>query len=283
MVAWDSLVEPGSTALPGIATHNFKTHLRYREFKWDEPLPNYNDSNTIYALVGDCPKDNHLWTASSEAWFQEQYVFAKNGFRESEDRCGFQDELKNIVIHIRRGDVVPKTNYYGLSASIESYVDLLERIFSGHFPHVAIESKQSRIIVIAETPEDDPDMKLFKDAFEGEAKIEMWLGEGGGVNSGSTTGIVAVRQRFVRDLDCMASADVLIKSGGEFSLLAGVLNKNGKVFHFKSGAPPHWERASPHWERASPHWELEEPQRSMKSRIANKHAAAPSAAGRSRC
>eukprot|EP00928_Gymnodinium_smaydae_P081381 TRINITY_DN64917_c0_g1_i1.p1 TRINITY_DN64917_c0_g1~~TRINITY_DN64917_c0_g1_i1.p1 ORF type:complete len:395 (+),score=65.17 TRINITY_DN64917_c0_g1_i1:89-1273(+) len=177
--------------------------------------------------VQSCEKSEH-W-GQSYLWFRSQYHLVRAADQtRARKRCMADDTYgletsdgqrrKNIAVAIRRGDGGNR------GFKVETYIAALDKVFKEAVPGVSIKEQEANLIIVAETRLDDPEMRMF-DKYK-YAKVHYLLGE-------SETDAHASRQRFLRDLDCLTTSDLILLSKGSFSSMAAALQLNGTALVLK--------------------------------------------------
>lgn len=196
----------------------------------------------VYKVVGPsnapCPWEDR-WGKSARFYRSQYHLVRKKDPKRIQTLSGF-----NIVVMVRRGDLEHSINkgmffghYLGGGSEgfpPESYVDCIEAL---HRIRGVMNHNNVHISVLAEEAPDTRDASELKQNFTAFQKKYNLPGSRmrfyfGAPEKEDEKG----RQRFVRDLDMISLADVLVLSSGHFSSLGAALQMNGIAFSIrKSG------------------------------------------------
>eukprot|EP00928_Gymnodinium_smaydae_P047665 TRINITY_DN3181_c0_g1_i3.p1 TRINITY_DN3181_c0_g1~~TRINITY_DN3181_c0_g1_i3.p1 ORF type:complete len:421 (+),score=26.91 TRINITY_DN3181_c0_g1_i3:40-1263(+) len=172
--------------------------------------------------VQSCNKSDR-WFKSYE-WFRSQYHLVRDADQTRRTpRCTTGDpgwssgqsgvkRSRIVAVAIRRGDGKDR------GFSTETYAAALDKLFAGAVPGVDIREQDTNLVIIAEAPQNATEMRVF-DKYQ-RARVSYLLGD-------PETNPIASQQRFIRDLDCLTTSDVLLLSKGSFSSMAAALQKSG--------------------------------------------------------
>eukprot|EP00746_Dinoflagellata_sp_MGD_P008711 gnl/MRDRNA2_/MRDRNA2_117455_c0_seq1.p1 gnl/MRDRNA2_/MRDRNA2_117455_c0~~gnl/MRDRNA2_/MRDRNA2_117455_c0_seq1.p1 ORF type:complete len:385 (-),score=56.96 gnl/MRDRNA2_/MRDRNA2_117455_c0_seq1:69-1223(-) len=119
-----------------------------------------------------------------------------------------QQALWRIAVHIRRGDLPRK-----LQTDVTHFIEALEHVLYVRLPALNAERSDTRIVVLAE----DSDPAPYKALEELGASLLL-------VDANSST-----YDRFVRDLDHLATANIQILSDSAFSILGAALQPDNGI------------------------------------------------------
>jgi len=149
-------------------------------------------------------------------WYRSQYHLVRlHDPHRQTARCWTRPGMLKVAVAIRRGDD-PKRGY-----PVAQYVRILDALFDDQIIDVHANARKADIAVIAETPEDDPEMHAFL-KYRKSSSVKFFLGAGCPPHFQE-----GCYNRMVADLDCMATSDVLLISHGSFSTLAVAVQQKG--------------------------------------------------------
>jgi hypothetical protein len=157
-------------------------------------------------------------------WFRHQYHFVRKADpMRAKPECwrSIHSDSKNrkIGIAIRRGDDNGARGF-----PVERYGAVLDAVLDGRIDVPKSGAMRTELMIIAETPENDKDIRYFEKYKDKHVSVNYLLGKA------ILKPRDAVVTRLVRDLDCMTTADGLITSGGTFnSLVRALMNDDGIV------------------------------------------------------
>lgn len=168
---------------------------------------------------------------TSWKWFRSQYQLMRHLDPARKQPACHSKRRTNVVVHIRRGDGPDR------QMPTKVYEAALDRLFSGNVTGLKhLREKNANLVIMAETPEDDAEMQVFKKYTS--ATVTLYLGQ----QIMGWDPMFDARSRVLRDLDCMSTADVLLLSKGQFSALGSIIQKDGGISLVLDPSPSSFSR-----------------------------------------
>lgn len=166
-------------------------------------LPEKGHRSAVYTYNG--PALPIVTWAESRSWFVNQFHWARLARDNTKNYWG--DAIWRIGVHVRRGD----RNIIRVSVLLNMLRCLL-------FAAPWIQARDTKIIVTAETSEDDPEFAVLKQL----GPIELHIG---------TKTHSHAEKRLARDLDTFATSNIYIGTGaGSFTSIGGYIQEQGVAF-----------------------------------------------------
>lgn len=197
--------------------------------------------DTVYRIPArdGCVPDGRGFQRSYR-WYRSQFHAVRlQNVERLKDLCWKKlgaANMTKVAVAVRRGDD-PKRGY-----NVSTYKRLLDDLFGGGIPGVrGLEKESTYIAIISEAPENASEMLPFREyphagfvfsqactGFgEGAADCDLTADEEASAGRRDLRCKDVCLRQVAKDLDCMATSDVLLTSHGSFSRLATALQDPG--------------------------------------------------------
>jgi len=176
--------------------------------------------DTIYVAENKARSKN---VRSSQEWFKKQYHFVReHDETRNKTSCWADDNRHRIAFAVRRGDVTHQLSGPGpMNHAFPSsmFVNGLKKLLKEKQAY----AKNAQVVVVAQVPEDDEEIKGFEALRKHGVTVSYQLGKE------ILDDEKASQTALVRDMDCLVTSDVMFLSKGSFSGLVASMQKQGGI------------------------------------------------------